>query len=351
MQKTIHPSLVPGGRTRVMGRRLLVFLGLLGLLLLGLVLAVGYGAVPIAAKEVVGALLGLSENPIITELRLPRVLGALLVGAALGLSGAAFQGLFRNPLADPYLMGSAAGAAFGITLAVSLAGGLSGAFAQHAVFNFLPALATWFGFLGAIGAVLLVLVLSGGASRTHDLILAGVVVGSVLVGLTSYLMLQDADRVRAVFAYTLGNLAFLSWPGVGSLSLYLLLTLPVFLLLARTLNALTLGEETARSLGLPLEGLKLLLIAAATLLTAAAVAQAGIIGFVGLVAPHLLRRLLGGDYRYLLPASALGGGVLLLWADLGARVLVAPAELPVGIVTTLLGGPFFLYLLWRGRRV
>ncbi|GAO73925.1 FecCD family ABC transporter permease [Meiothermus ruber] len=330
--------------------RLSAFAALLVLLGLGGLLGLWYGAVQIPAQEVLRALLGWQDNPIVTELRLPRVLGAILVGAALGLSGAAFQGLFRNPLADPYLMGSAAGAAFGVTLAVSLAGGLSGAFAQHAIFGFLPSSATWFGFLGAVGAVLVVLLLSGGAGRTHDLILAGVVVGSILVGLTSYLMLQDADRVRAVFAYTLGNLAFISWQGVGSLAGYLLFTLPVFLLLGRTLNALTLGEETARSLGLPLEGLKLLLIGVCTLLTAAAVAQAGIIGFVGLVAPHVLRRLLGGDYRYLLPASALGGAVLLLWADLGARVLVAPAELPVGIVTTLLGGPFFLYLLWRERR-
>lgn len=333
----------------MLGRRLLVFLGLLMLLALGLVLGVGQGAVPIAPPEVIEALLGLRENPIITELRLPRVLAAMLVGAALGISGAAFQGLFRNPLADPYLMGSAAGAAFGVTLAVSAWGGLSSAFAQHAVFAHVPASATLFGFLGAVGAVALTLLLSGGASRTGDLILAGVVVGSVLVSLTSYLMLQDADRVRAVFAYTLGNLAFVGWGGVGSLGLYLLGTLPIFLLLGRTLNALHLGEETARSLGLPLGWLKLLIIGAVTLLTAAAVAQAGIIGFVGLVAPHILRRLVGGDYHYLLPASALGGAVLLVLADLLARTLTAPAELPVGILTTLLGGPFFLYLLWRGR--
>ena len=353
MQKTSYPGLAPpiargyGG----IGRRVLVFLGLLVLLALGLVLGVGQGAVPIAPGEVVRALLGLSENPIITELRLPRVLAAMLVGAVLGISGAAFQGLFRNPLADPYLMGSAAGAAFGVTLAVSLTGGLSSAFAQHAVFTHLPASATLFGFLGALGAVALALLLSGGASRTGDLILAGVIVGSVLVSLTSYLMLQDADRVRAVFAYTLGNLAFVGWNGVGSLALFLLFTFPLLLLLGRTLNALYLGEETARSLGLPLEGLKLLIIVVVTLLIAAAVAQAGIIGFVGLMAPHILRRLLGGDYHYLLPASALGGAVLLLLADLLARTLVAPAELPVGILTTLLGGPFFLYLLWRGRRV
>ncbi|GEM83707.1 FecCD family ABC transporter permease [Meiothermus hypogaeus] len=335
---------------RPQNRRALVFAGLLGLLGVAGVLGLAVGTVGIPPTEVLEALLGLRENPIITELRLPRVLAAMLVGAALGLSGAAFQGLFRNPLADPYLMGSAAGAAFGVTLAVSALGGLSGAFAQHAVFAFLPASATLFGFLGAVGAVALTLLLSGGASRTSDLILAGVVVGSVLVSLTSYLMLQDADRVRAVFAYTLGNLAFVGWSGVGSLAFYLLAAFPVLWLLGRTLNALSLGEETARSLGLPLGWLKLLIIGAVTLLTAAAVAQAGIIGFVGLVAPHILRRLGGGDYRYLLPASALGGAVLLALADLLARTLTAPAELPVGILTTLLGGPFFLYLLWQGRR-
>jgi iron complex transport system permease protein len=280
---------------------------------------VGYGAVQVGALEVIRAVLGLQDNPIVTDLRLPRVLAAMLVGAALGIAGAAFQGLFRNPLADPYLMGSASGAAFGVTLAVSLAGGLTGAFAQNAVFEFLPASATLFGFLGAVGAVLLVLLLSGGASRTNDLILAGVVVGSVLVSLSSYLMLADADRVRAVLAYTLGNLSFVGWGGVQALAWYLLLTAPVILFLSRTLNALNLGEETARSLGLPLNWLKFALIGAVTLLTAAAVAYAGIIGFVGLVAPHALRKLIGGDYRWLLPASALGG-------------------------------PFFLYLLWRTRR-
>jgi len=176
-----------------------------------------------------------------------------------------------------------------------------------------------------------------------------VVVGSVLTGATTYLMMQDADRVRAVFAYTLGNLAFVGWPSVKSLLLFLLLALPPLLLLGRVLNALQLGEETARSLGLPLEALKLLLLLSASLLTASAVAQAGIIGFVGLVAPHALRRLLGEDYRLLLPASALGGAVLLAFADLLARTLTRPAELPVGVVTTLLGGPFFLYLMWRRR--
>lgn len=330
-------------------RRGLVFAWLLFLLLGALVLGLAFGAVALPPEAVVRALLGLEENPIVTELRLPRVLGGMLVGGALGVSGAAFQGLFRNPLADPYLMGSASGAAFAVTLFAVLLGGLSPAFAQHAVFQHLPLSATLFGFLGALLATLLTLVLAGGVARTGELVLAGVVVGSVLTGLTTYLMMQDADRVRAVFAYTLGNLAFVGWAGVRALALALLLALPPLFLLGRVLNALQLGEETAKSLGLPLEGLKLLLLGAASLLTASAVAQAGIIGFVGLVVPHMLRRLLGEDYRLLLPASALGGGALLALADLLARTLARPAELPVGVVTTLLGGPFFLYLMWRRR--
>ena len=326
MTRALPPALARG----------LVFLWLVALLLGAVALGVGLGAVAVPPEAVVRALLGLEENPIVTELRLPRVLAGVLVGAALG---AAFQGLFRNPLADPYLMGSASGAAFAVTLFASLLGGLSPAFSQHAVFQHLPLSATFFGFVGALSATLLTLVLAGGVARTGELVLAGVVVGSVLTGLTTYLMMQDADRVRAVFAYTLGNLAFAGWEGVRVLALFL----------GRVLNALGLGEATARSLGLPLAALKLLLLGAASLLTASAVAQAGIIGFVGLVTPHLLRRLLGEDYRLLLPASALGGGALLALADLLARTLARPAELPVGVVTTLLGGPFFRYLMWRRR--
>ena len=339
MTRALPPALARG----------LVFLWLVALLLGAVALGVGLGAVAVPPEAVVRALLGLEENPIVTELRLPRVLAGVLVGAALGVSGAAFQGLFRNPLADPYLMGSASGAAFAVTLFASLLGGLSPAFSQHAVFQHLPLSATFFGFVGALSATLLTLVLAGGVARTGELVLAGVVVGSVLTGLTTYLMMPDADRVRAVFAYTLGNLAFAGWEGVRVLALFFALAFPPLLFLGRVLNALGLGEETARSLGLPLEALKLLLLGAASLLTASAVAQAGIIGFVGLVTPPLLRRLLGEDYRLLLPASALGGGALLALADLLARTLARPAELPVGVVTTLLGGPFFLYLMWRRR--
>jgi len=325
-----------------------IWAGLFVLLAVALLLGVAVGAVALPWAQVVAGLVDPAANPIVFKLRLPRVLGAMLVGAALGAAGAAYQGLFRNPLADPYLMGTAAGAAFGAALGLDLVGALSPAYAQ-----WIRAGGSWlvpvFAFLGAVGAVFLAVVLAGGVGRTKDLILAGVVVGSVLTGLTTYLMLKDADRVRAVFAYTLGNLAFIGWPEAGRLALYLVLGLPPLFLLARGLNALQLGEGVAHSLGLTLGPLKLVLIVAATLITAGAVAEAGIIGFVGLVVPHALRRLGGGDYRFLLPASALGGAVLLVFADLLARVLVRPAELPVGVVTTILGGPFFLYLLWRMR--
>ncbi|MCS7058055.1 MAG: iron ABC transporter permease [Meiothermus sp.] len=330
-------------------RRTLTFTALALLLGAALVLGVGQGAVYVPPLEVLQALLGQRENPIVTELRLPRVLGAMLVGAALGLAGAAYQGLFRNPLADPYLMGVAAGASFGFTLTLSLSGALAG-FGAGLFFSSLPTTAALGAFLGALLAVFLTLILAGGSRSGQHLILAGVVVGSVLTGFSTLLLLLDTDRIREVFSYTLGSLAFMGWRGVGLLSAGLAFAMPLLWGLARALNALALGEETARSLGLPLSALRLVLIGLSTLLTSLSVVHAGIIGFVGFVAPHALRQLVGGDYRYLLPASALGGALLLALADWAARVVVRPAELPVGVITTLLGGPFFLYLLWRARR-
>ncbi|WP_457629083.1 FecCD family ABC transporter permease [Oceanithermus sp.] len=332
--------------------RPLSWLLLLGTLALAVVLGVMVGAVPLPGGHVVTALWnglsGQGYDPIVWQIRLPRVLMAVLVGAALGTAGAVYQGLFRNPLADPYLMGAASGAAFGAALALSLTGSLSGAYA-HTVAERWPASVPLFAFVGAVGAVVLAVVLAGGVARRYNLILAGVVVGSVLIGLTTYLMMMDADRVRAVFSYTLGNLAFSGWSDVYRLAAYLAVALLPLFFFGRALNALQLGDAVAHTLGLPLAAVKASLILGATLATAAAVAQVGIIGFVGLIIPHTMRRLVGEDYRSLLPASALGGAVLLVFADLLARVLVRPAELPVGVVTTMLGGPFFLYLLRRQR--
>ncbi len=307
-------------------------------------LAVGLGSVPISPADTMKAIghglsgAELSGNDVIVwQLRLPRVALGFLVGAALGLSGGAFQGVFRNPLADPYLMGVASGAGLGATLVIAL--GL-------ATF-WLPL----FALTGALLSVFTALMIAREGNRLPParLILAGVVVGSILTALTTYLLLQNADRIRQVFAFTLGNLAFAGWPQVGRLLPYVLLGGGVLLLLARALNTLQLGDLTARSLGLPVERLRLLVIVAASLCTAGAVSYAGIIGFVGLVTPHLVRRLWGADHRILLPVSAIAGGTLLVLSDLLARTLTRPAELPVGVVTTLLGGPFFLYLLRRQK--
>ncbi|WP_293915238.1 iron ABC transporter permease [Deinococcus sp.] len=315
---------------------------LLALTVCTVLLAVGLGSVPISPSETVRAVLhGLSGAPlegndvIIWQLRLPRVALGLLVGAALGVSGAAFQGVFRNPLADPYLMGVASGAGLGATLAISLGLGAL----------WLPPLAL----LGALLSVAVALAIAREGTRLPParLILAGVVVGSILTSFSTYLLLQNEDRTRQVFAFTLGNLAFAGWPQLARLLPYVLIGGGALLLLARALNTLQLGDLTARSLGLPVERLRLLVIVLASLCTAGAVSYAGIIGFVGLVTPHLVRRLWGADFRLLLPVSALAGGTLLVLSDLLARTLTRPAELPVGVVTTLLGGPFFLYLLRR----
>lgn len=317
---------------------------LAALSLLGLLLAVAFGSTSIAPAEVLRAVAaGLSRHTltgdavIIWQLRLPRALLGYLVGASLGLSGAAFQGVFRNPLADPYLMGVASGAALGATVGISLGVAAS----------YLPALAL----VGALGAVAAALLLSkrGRSLPAERLILAGVVVGSLCSAATTYLMLQTEDRARQVLGFTLGNLSFAGWPELARLLPYTLTGAALLLLLARALNMLQLGDLTARSLGLSTERLRLLVIAAASLCTAGAVSYAGIIGFVGLVTPHLVRRIWGADFKTLLPLSALAGGTLLTLADLLARTLLRPAELPVGVVTTLLGGPFFLYLLRREK--
>ncbi|MGY2897192.1 FecCD family ABC transporter permease [Deinococcus sp. UYEF24] len=323
-------------RLNLAGRTLL----LLVLVLLAVLLAVGLGSVNIAPGETLLAVWhgmsgqALSGNEVIVwQLRFPRVALGLLVGASLALCGGAYQGVFRNPLADPYLMGVASGAGLGATAAV--------------VLGWNTALVPVAAMAGALLSVALSLTLArvGRSLPPVRLILSGVVVGSIMTAFSTYLLLLTEDRVRQVFSFTLGNLAFGGWTQVLTVLPYAAVGGGLLLLLARALNMLQLGDLTARSLGLPVERLRLAVIVAASLVTAAAVSYAGIIGFVGLVTPHLVRRLWGSDYRVLLPVSALAGGGLLVLSDLLARTLTRPTELPVGVVTTLLGGPFFLYLL------
>ena len=328
-------------------------------LLLAALLAVGSGALPISSHATIRALYSgvfgrasalEGDEAIVWNLRLPRVLMAALVGASLGCSGGALQGLFRNPLVDPYLLGIAGGATFGATLAMSIGGRLAQPFAEAL---FAPGgasvLVPLYAFLGSIGAVTLTLLLAraGTKSRATSLLLAGIVVGSILVASTQCLMMRDSDRLHALVSWTLGNLAMTSWADLRWAFPYAVSGMVVLYALARGLDSLQLGEETARTLGVRTRTLRVGVIVGASLATAAAVAFVGAIGFVGLVAPHAMRRIGTPQHRVLLPASALAGAALLVLADLAARTVVRPAELPVGVVTTLLGGPFFLWLLRR----
>jgi iron complex transport system permease protein len=325
------------------------------LLVLALLLNVALGAVfipPITVlKLFLGQLPGLNIEPtwpeafsvIILRIRVPHAALILLTGAALGGSGAAYQGLFRNPLADPYLIGVASGAGLGAVLAMSLP------FATQGLGLYtIPAAA----FAGALITVVIVYFLArtGGALPTTTLILAGVAVGSFASALTSFLMLRSQGELRRAVAWLLGGGALSGWEPVLAVLPYVLLGLAILCFSGHALNVLQFGDEQARQLGLPVERTKALLLAAASLSTAAAVAFSGIIGFVGLVVPHIIRLICGSDYRRLLPLSILGGAAALLLADVISRLVMAPEALPVGIVTALTGAPFFLWLLRRGRR-
>lgn len=283
------------------------------------------------------------------DIRLPRTLGAWLAGALLALAGAVAQGLFRNPLADPYLLGSASGAHLGVATALVVAGSAGAATVSAGSGLALQLGLTGAAFVGAAMAVLVTLTLARGVQHTLRLLLAGVVVGMVLGAFSSLLTLWAPQILRAMQAFMLGTTSLIGWPAVGLMAPALLLSMGMAWACSRALDALVLGETTARSLGLPLAGARLWLVAAIALATGAAVAQAGLVPFVGLVAPHLVRAWLRAGHRVLLPLSALAGGALLLAADILGRGLLAPQEIPVGILTALLGGVYLLVLM-QGRR-
>ncbi|CAH0354630.1 iron ABC transporter permease [Aquabacterium sp. CECT 9606] len=279
---------------------------------------------------------------IVWDIRAPRCVGAWLAGALLGLGGAIAQGLFRNPLADPYLLGSSSGAALGVAVLLALLGVSPVASAWSLRLGLTGA-----AFVGAVGAVSLTLILARGVQHTLRLLLAGVVVGVVLGALSALTMLMVPDIMRAMQAFMMGTTGFLGWNSVTILASTLLVSVLVAFGCSRALDALTLGDSAAISLGVRLTGVRMLLIAAMALATGAAVAQAGLISFVGLVAPHLVRSRVNATNGPVLLLSALFGGVLLLGADIVARWVWAPQELPVGVLTAVLGGG---YLLWRMNR-
>jgi iron complex transport system permease protein len=285
---------------------------------------------------------GLSERQtaILFELRLPRVVLGLLVGAVLSVSGGAYQGVFRNPLADPYLLGVAAGAGLGATLAIVTVGSGSA----------LVGIAAFVAALGAVVAAYGLGAAAGGRRSGSTLILAGVAVAAFLTAAQTFIQQRNTDTIREVYSWILGRLGTVGWREVGMLAPYAVLSITVVLLHRRLLDALAVGEEEARTLGVRPERVRMIVVLAATLGTAGAVAVSGLIGFVGIIVPHIVRLLVGGSYRVILPLSVLGGGAFLVLADLIARTVLSPAEVPIGVITAFVGAPFFLLVLRTSQR-
>ncbi len=346
---------MPGDRA---GTGLVVLAAASALLVLAGLMALAIGPVTIPAGRVVeivfNALTGQGvpdrDAIIVLDLRLPRLILGAMVGAALGLSGATMQGLFRNPLADPGIVGVSSGAALAAVFSIVMLGGLMPALAPEVNRWTLP-IATFVGGL-ATTALLYAIATRRGMTAVTTLMLAGIAVGALAAALTGYLVFRSNDlQLRTFTFWTLGSLA-------GATSAKIYAALPFVLaagaampFLARGLNALALGESEAFQLGVNVQTIKRVATVASAALVGAAVSVAGVIGFIGLVVPHLVRLVAGPDHRLLLPASAIGGAALLIFADVFARIMVAPAELPIGILTATFGAPFFLWLLLRERPV
>ena len=328
--------------------------GLGALALLTFAACLGFGTETISFANVAALLAqgpfaeGATQNAphyiILWQVRVPRVLLAFMVGGSLAAVGASLQALLRNPLADPYVIGISSGAALGAAVAVLFGIGVS-----MLGLSVLP----FYAFLGALLALLIVyrIAVSYGSFSIHTLLLGGVVLNAVFSALILFLTtLADPYKASGMYAWLMGSLTGPDFPTVLILTVYLLLGVAVLVSQASALNLLTLGEEAARSLGVEVERVKRVLFAAAALLTGSVVAFSGLIGFVGLIVPHAVRLVFGADHRLLLIASGMVGGIFLMLADTVARTLLSPTEIPVGVVTALVGGPVFLYLLVRQRR-
>lgn len=335
---------------RPAARTALASIALVALLGASLIVTIGIGPASIAPNEVAATVwahltggdpvLSPTQDAIVWQLRVPRVLTAALVGGGLALCGAVMQALTRNPLADPYLLGLSSGASTGAVIVLVLGFTIA-----------LPVAA----FAGAMLALLLTFAIgrAGGRSSSTSLILAGLAVSAVLSALTSMVIFWSAtnDSYREILSWLLGSIAGAQWPDVALVLIVLAVCLVPLLGSARTLDGLTLGDSAATALGIPVERMRLGLFAVCALLTGALVAVSGSIGFVGLILPHATRAIVGVRHRALLPTTFLVGALFLLWADTVARTLFDPRELPVGIVTALIGGPVFAVLLTRSRKV
>lgn len=352
--RPVYPNQTPPLRFIHWRSRLYSILGLSILLVVVATLATTFGSVSIPLSTILRVLI--SKLPlvditptwasaigtIILEIRLPRVILAGLVGAALSTAGATYQGLFRNPLADPYLIGVAQGAALGAIIGFLLPNTWLGS-------GIIPLLA----FTGALVSTTIVYSLArvGRTLPVTTLILAGVALGALWGSIVSYLIISSGEKMHGIIFWLMGSFSLSQWVEVKVILPYVAVGIVVILLYARLLNVMQLGEEQAQQLGINVEKLKLVLLAAATLITAASVSFVGTIGFVGIIIPHAVRLMWGADHRFLLPLSVLTGAIFLILADLIARTALAPMEIPIGVITALCGAPFFLYLLRRRKSV
>jgi len=337
-------------------RSIMAIIGLSALLGAMLPLATAIGSVDIPFMTTANILLSRLPliNPevtwpstletIIIDIRLPRVILAGVVGAALSVAGATYQGLFRNPLADPYLLGVAQGASVGAVAGILLPVGL---------FGLGTGMIPVFAFLGALGSASVVYFLArtGSMMSVTRLILSGVALGALLSAIVSYLITISDERIHSILFWLMGSFSLSQWSEVRIVLPVVAAGVTVLIVFSRALNLIQLGKEQAEQLGINVEKLIIILLVTATLVTAAAVSFVGIIGFVGIIIPHMVRLIWGPDYRFLLPLSLLTGGIFLIVADIAARTLMAPTEIPVGIFTALCGAPFFLYLLKRRARI
>ena len=328
---------------RIWHWRITLFVGFL--LAIVMLLGVSFGPISLDFMKILRTLFGLSgglqdeERILFLQLRLPRVMLAALVGAALATSGAVYQTVFRNPLADPYLLGAAAGAGLGATLA--LTGGTQSFYAA------LPL----FAFLGGVLAVAATFLISGKAfADPATLLLSGIAIGSFATAVQTYLQQRNSEVLRPVYSWILGQLTVADWEVVKWASVYIVFALFILIRMSRLLDGLLLSDEEAFSLGISPNKIRIIAIGAATLATATAVSASGLIGFVGIVVPHLVRGLTKRATNRALLTVALSGAAFLVLADLGARTLLSPAELPIGVITAFVGAPFLLFVL-RAKRV
>tara|TARA_B110000263_G_scaffold249559_1_gene267530 strand:+ start:8276 stop:9310 length:1035 start_codon:yes stop_codon:yes gene_type:complete len=328
---------------------------LIAILLISIITSLGIGSVIIYPKDIIYSLLTSipilnyqADVPdsviiIINQIRLPRILLAGLVGFAIALSGATFQAIFKNPLADPYLIGAASGSALGATVVLMIIGPIV---LLH--ISILP-LASFIGGVSAVG-ITVIIAFSSRSLNSNTLILSGIAVGALANALTSFIIISTDPDVRPLLGWLLGSFNTANWDKVVVVIPYLIISTILLFNFRRIMNIIQSSDSEAKLVGVDIKKTRYILIILSTLLTSVAVSVSGIIGFVGLVAPHTVRLLWGYDYRYLIPFSALLGSILLILADSIGRTILYPQELPVGVITAFIGVPFFIFLIVRGRR-